>query len=236
MNRIQTFSQKALLKLGYHVTLAKNTLEYQRAEILTSLGISVVLDVGANLGQYARKIRTNGYSGKIISFEPMAAIYQKLLEVTKDDLNHICKQIALGDCEQTVFMNVLQQHASSSMLELNPSIITQAELLNPVAREKVLVTKLDSVISEIAHPTDKIYLKIDTQGYEDRVIDGAINSFEQINAIELELSLVELYKGQSTLPQIWMTLERLGYYPAWIERGYLNPVTEIGRASCRERV
>jgi FkbM family methyltransferase len=225
MNKTRIFTQKALQKLGYHVTSVKNTLDYKRAEILTSLGITIVFDVGANLGQFAHIVRTSGYSGNIVSFEPMASIYQQLSESVEDDPNHICKQLALGDSEQTASINVMQQHASSSLLEPNPRIVTQAELARPMAWEEVLVTRLDTIISDVSHSKDRIYLKIDTQGYEDRVLKGATNSFRQIYAIEIELSLAEVYKGQSTLPSIWITLEQLGYSPIWIERGYLDPVT-----------
>jgi hypothetical protein len=68
--------------------------------------------------------------------------------------------------------------------------------------------------------SDRFYMKIDTQGFEKEVLSGAAETLSRTDAVEIELSLVELYEGQALLPEIWLMLAESGFRPAWLERGY----------------
>src|SRR4249919_3716648 len=68
----------------------------RRAEILESLKIDLVLDVGAHIGGYGLELRSNGYSGRIVSFEPLSETYKELASVAKRDPAWDCHQVALG--------------------------------------------------------------------------------------------------------------------------------------------
>src|SRR5882724_10524533 len=68
-----------------------------KAALLRAFGISCVLDVGANSGQFGRKLRLAGYSGRIVSFEPVSGPYRQLTEVAKRDDEWCTAQMALGD-------------------------------------------------------------------------------------------------------------------------------------------
>jgi hypothetical protein len=87
----------------------------------------------------------------------------------------------------------------------------------------VLVRTLDGLNGDVLRPGDVAYLKIDTQGSEPDVIAGASDILSSVVAIEIELSLAPLYKGQELLPSVWNLLCRAGYEPYWIERGYRDP-------------
>ncbi|MFZ0745431.1 MAG: FkbM family methyltransferase, partial [Terracidiphilus sp.] len=85
---------------------------------------------------------------------------------------------------------------------------------------KVPIRQLDKVLPELTSIQDRFYLKIDTQGFEREVLAGASETLPRTDAVEIELSLVELYEKQALLPEIWETLARSGLRPAWLERGY----------------
>lgn len=225
MSSLLGFAQSVARKCGVNITLAANTLEHKRAEILKSYEISVVLDVGANLGQFAREVRQTGYRGRIVSFEPVSKTFEALVEIASEDPHHDCMKLALGDEDRTMTIHVSEGHASSSILQSVPSLVAAAPSARQVASEEIAVARLDTIRTRAIQEADRVYLKIDTQGYEDRVIRGASNSLSQVFAIEVEFSLVELYKEQALLPHIWEMLLNLDFHPIWIERCFSDPVT-----------
>src|SRR6185312_8827200 len=95
------------------------TLQYRRARDLKELGTTVVLDVGANAGQFAHEIREMGYTGRIVSFEPLGAAFGSLQKHARTDENHVCMQVALGDRDGITQINVSENLFSSSLLEVN---------------------------------------------------------------------------------------------------------------------
>ena len=92
-----------------------------------------------------------------------------------------------------------------------------------IGTEAVKVVRLDTIRDEILRDDDRVYLKIDTQGYEKEVLLGATNTLLKASAIEVELSLVPLYKNQPLLPELWDLLNGLGFQLVWVERGFVDP-------------
>jgi hypothetical protein len=88
---------------------------------------------------------------------------------------------------------------------------------------EVKIQRLDSVIKDLGVAEQRLYMKIDTQGYEREVLHGARETLMQIDAVEVELSLVEMYEGQGLLPEVWGMLTGAGFRPAWLERGFRDP-------------
>ena len=60
------------------------------------LDINLIFDVGANEGQFAKKIIENGYKGKIISFEPLNDPYEKLVLKSSKFENWKVGKLSLG--------------------------------------------------------------------------------------------------------------------------------------------
>ena len=83
--------------------------------------------------------------------------------------------------------------------------------------------RLDS-IPEFGRASD-IYLKIDVQGFELRVLRGSVETLPRVIAIESEVSFAPIYEGQALAPQVLVELQRLGFEPIWIERGFVDPMT-----------
>ena len=206
-------------KGGFCVTRAANTLKAKRLEVLSGLGIEVVLEVGANTGLWARELRTSGYLGKIVSFEPSPEAFAQLQALARCEQNHACVQAGLGsrdgDAELLTTKATVNSSFRNPVRRRNPSNGIEVE-----GRVTVPIRRLDSILPALTSESDRFYMKIDTQGFEKEVLSGATETLLRTDAVEVELSLVELYEGQALLPEVWQLLVSAGLRPAWLERGY----------------
>lgn len=183
--------------------------------------IDLILDVGANIGQFSRGIRENGYKGKIISYEPLSAAYDSLLENSKNDsLWTIYDKCAIGSYKGFVDINISANSVSSSILSIMKLHVESAPTSAYIATERVRIETLDSVALEAAQEFKNIFIKIDTQGFEWEVLDGAQKIMRLARAIQLEVSLEPLYEGTKLWKDIVARLENEGFsvfalYPAF---------------------
>jgi FkbM family methyltransferase len=190
----------------------ENSHDLRRQQLFELLNIDLVLDVGANSGQYGKQLRKGGYKGKILSFEPITSVYNDLKNKADTDGNWDCIKTALGNSTKDIAINISKNLASSSILEMESKHLDDAPESVYISKEIVRQTTLDNIVlSQEIYKKSNIYLKIDTQGYEMQVLTGAEQSFEYIKAIEVELSLVPLYHGQALLPEISDLLYSRGY-------------------------
>lgn len=167
----------------------------RRKSLLSYHEINKVFDIGANVGQYSLDIRALGYIGEIISFEPIKEVFRTLEEKAKKDSKWDCENFALGDFDGETEINIAGNHAaSSSILEMLPSHEESAPQSKYIGTEKIVVKQLDSVLQNYCKKGDNIYMKIDAQGYEKNILDGALVSLDQIRVLQIELSLIPLYK------------------------------------------
>jgi len=161
--------------------------------------INKVFDIGANTGQYAMDLRNQGYQGKIISFEPLPNAYIQLVKNSRDDsLWKIHPRIALGSTNGFKKIFESQNSYSSSILKVLDKHLEGDKSAKIIDEHKVKIRKLDSIFINYFKKKDKILVKIDCQGYEDKVLKGFNNNINKCFAIQIELSLVKLYKNQRT--------------------------------------
>lgn len=188
-----------------------NFVSLRRKKFLLSKQIDLVLDVGANKGIYAQKIRESNFTGRIISFEPLPAPFNELKnKVSKDDL-WSCENFALGNFDGETSMNVSGHETSSSLLSMTQTHVNAMPSSATVGKERVQVTRLDSVYTKFFNPDDRIYLKIDVQGYEREVLKGAKKTLKQVHVVEIELSMVPMYEGAPVMTEMFTLLEGMGY-------------------------
>jgi FkbM family methyltransferase len=203
-----------LRRVGFEIRrwTVENSPDAQVARIVAHLGIDLVLDVGANEGQYAEMLRANGYQGRIVSFEPLSMPHAKLLERTRHDAGWVVAPCAaLGDTAGEVVIHVAGNSLSSSLLEMLPTHEQAAPGSAFVANETVPLVRLDGVAAAYLDGARSVLLKMDTQGYEDRVLAGASEILAGIRAIQVELSMVPLYAGQLLFDDMRARLGVLGY-------------------------
>jgi FkbM family methyltransferase len=167
----------------------------RRTQILLSQSIDVVLDVGAHDGSYGKEIRVSGFGGRIISFEPLREAFTVLEKRCRQDASWECVNKALGDSDGESIINISGRKTSSSLLEMSDRHMQAEPGSSCICREKINISKLDSLLCDFSLHDKRMYLKIDVQGYERKVLDGATLALEYIKAVELELSMVKLYEG-----------------------------------------
>jgi len=214
--------RKILWKMGYDFSrlgLASYPLE-RRRRLLESYAIDVVLDIGANTGEFAQKMREIGFSGKIISFEPLSSAFKILRQNADQDSNWEVINCAIGEANFTKEINIAGNSTSSSLLEMLPTHLKSAPESRYVAKEVVEIKTLDSMINELCSKEDNIYLKIDTQGYTNKVIEGGKDSLLRIGTIQLEMSLIQLYEGEPLFAEMHAFLSQRNYCLVSIEAGF----------------
>ena len=212
-------------KAGLRIGRVSNTLSYRRSHVLKDLRVNVVLDVGANQGQYSRELRRSGYSGRVVSFEPLSAPFLELQRYVAGSSNHKCSQMALGNSDGTASIYVSENTFSSSLLPIRGESVKACPSSVCVGVETIQLRRLDSVRSDILQPSDRVHLKLDTQGTEADVLLGARETLDQVVTIELEMSLAPLYENQLLMPQMFEMLRELGFRCVWIERAFTDPVS-----------
>ena len=189
-----------------------STPEAQMVASLRKFDIDLVLDVGANTGQFASDLRHCGYAGRIVSFEPLSQAHSELLRNSAGDpMWEAFPRCALGDQEGEIEINIAGNSESSSilpMLELHRSTAPEAIYQG---KEIVPIKTLDAVAGQYLKDARAPFLKIDTQGFEWQVLDGARDILPHIKGISVELSLVPLYEGQHLWREGIDRLEAAGF-------------------------
>jgi FkbM family methyltransferase len=182
-----------------------------RQRLLESASINTVLDVGANSGQYGERLRHCGYQGKIVSFEPLSSAFAQLQKRAAGDTLWHTERCALGDREEISSINISGACASSSLLDMLPRHTEIAPHTGYVGREQVDVHRLDSLFDRHFVQGDRVFLKIDTQGFTSRVLAGAERSLDRVQGLEVELSVVALYAGEPLIHEILSLLYHKGF-------------------------
>jgi FkbM family methyltransferase len=173
--------------------------------------IDFVFDIGANIGQFGTELRRSGYQGKIISFEPLSSAFQCLQTKAQNDPFWQTYNKAIGSYDGKAIINISKSSDNSSMLNPLPIFINNYSEAKTISKEEVCLTKFDSVFNGFYCEGSKIFLKVDTQGYEKEVILGGINSLKYLYGIQLELPTFPIYEGQSSLPEMVNLLDNNGF-------------------------
>lgn len=226
MSKLKIFN-KLLQKVGFEVYKYSPRVNhaFRRAKLIRHLGIEVVLDVGANIGAYGLEIREYGFDGRIISFEPIKIAYEKLRQKAIIDTNWDVYNIALGMDNTKSVINISENIFSSSFLKIEQKHLDAAISSRYVRNEECEMRTLKSVFEDLDLTGEKIFLKIDTQGFEDQVLKGADNVLQKIAAIQLELSIQPLYKEQSLFHELYTFLRAKGFYLHDVSPGFMNEAT-----------
>ena len=189
--------------------------------LLTHHQIDLVLDVGANAGQYATALRHAGYAGQILSFEPVRDAWEQCTaNASGDPLWSVAPQMALGAKEGRAEVHVAKNSVSSSILPMRDAHRAAAADSLYVGTESVDLRRLDGVARDAIERARRPFLKIDTQGYEREVLEGATDVLDRIRGVQLEISLAPLYEGSPTLAEILALMEHWGFVPEALLPGF----------------
>lgn len=192
-----------------------------RMRLLRSLSPDVVVDVGANTGQFASELRLAGYGGSIVSFEPVSDAYRQLSVAARADPSWTTVQAALGDKAEQVIVNVSANSLSSSILGMKDAHLLAAPGSSYVRQEQIMSRRLDEI--EILDSYHRIFCKIDTQGFEQRVLEGIGKLWPRVVAIQIETSHVQLYQDSWVHKDVISFFENMEWVPIFVDRGFTDP-------------
>jgi len=219
------------LKRAFNNSCGLEILKYptpeldRRIKLLKNYNIDVILDVGANIGQYGSELRNIGYEGKIISFEPTSEAFAILKKTASKDSLWEVHNMSLGERDGESTINISKNSVSSSILNDLPQLTDSAPDATFIKKETIKIKKLDSVFEDLNINGKNIYLKIDTQGYEKMVLDGATESLKNVLGIQIEMALIPSYEGSLTFEEMSDKLKNLGFKLTTIESGHYNKKT-----------
>lgn len=200
------------LKIDVVRTANTATLTYHLEDMLRAYRIDTIIDVGASVGQFAMAMRDLGFKGDIHSFEPIKQTYARLASAAASDDRWTTHNMALGSKPGTLLMNVAEGSVFSSALAPNSFGSARFEGMKVQRQEEVEVSTLDYFIE---HHLDggnrRIFLKMDTQGFDLEVFAGAAASLERICCVLSELSLIPIYEGMTDYLRALSTYREKGF-------------------------
>lgn len=177
---------------------------------LKAFRFATVLDIGANVGDFAYTIRPLLPDAQLYSFEPLPDCFQKMLQHLRGAAKFQAFNVGLGD--QTGELDFQRSSHSPSSSFLNMAAAHKSAFPTTAGSQtlKVRVERLDDFAAKliIAEP---LLIKIDVQGYEAHVLRGGENTVRRASALIVETSFETLYESQPLFSGIYDTLTRWGF-------------------------
>lgn len=188
------------------------------------LRIDLVLDVGANAGQYADRVRRWGYAGRLISVEPQAAAFADLKRNMREDAHWRGLNVALGATRGRLPMQISANSVSSSFYSATEAHAQAGRGVTEVGTETVDVLPLDGIADDWLQTAQRIWMKLDVQGFEAEVLSGATQVLNRCVAVECELSLSPMYKGGADYVAVIQQLASIGLRLCFMQPALQDPV------------
>jgi FkbM family methyltransferase len=212
---------KTIVKATFS-SIGLDIIRRQNSPNMTLLGLrhlpfKTIVDVGANVGQFARKITSFFPEAKLYCFEPLPEPFEALCSWADTQMGRVIPlRFALGDKNGKTEFFFHEDHTPSSSF-LNTTQLN--EKIYPFTKKKkrifVTQTTLDDVFVNLGFELfNDLLIKIDVQGFEDRVIAGGSKIFSRASACILEVTIDSLYESQAKFKDLVVMLDNLGYHYA----------------------
>ena len=225
MKSIKKIIKTFLLRAGYQVLPVDQTYEHSKNCLIARNGIDMVLDVGANVGQFATRLRLNGYHGKIVSFEPDTQAFEKFQKNFEMDSNIFAHQTAFSDHNGELEFLVAADSACSGFNTPTSEMTKLLPDAKVIDKRVLKVQRLDDYALSNSIQGTNIFLKIDVQGHEQKVLDGATGILARCSLIELEIPVLNSYEGSATISETLKIMSERGYELVSVGLGYFSPTS-----------
>jgi len=189
--------------------------------------VDTIFDIGANAGVSGQYFRNLGFTGKIVSFEPVDLYYRRLEQTAAPDPLWHCEKLAIGDQNGEQDINVSGgSGGASSFLPTVGHIEENEPELAVIGKERVKVETLQSVMNRHYPDGDRLFLKIDAQGYERKILESAAAELDRVVGMRIEVSLVQSYEGEPLIYEMLPFIYSLGFKLCGIEEAWSNRSTQ----------
>jgi FkbM family methyltransferase len=223
---MKSIFKQLLRSIGYdiHRYNPSSSVGYQLEQTLRNFKIDLVFDIGSNVGQFAKNLREVGYNDRIVSFEPLIDAHHALSKVARGSKGwDVHERCAIGDVNGTIQINVSTNSVSSSVLPMLKEHSDAAPESVFTRSEEAPIYTLDSVSDRYMTSRNSTLIKIDTQGFEWQVLDGASETLKCARGVMIELSLVPLYSRQRLWRDIIARLEKQGFVLWSLNPAFVDP-------------
>lgn len=166
---------------------------------LVGTPVDLIVDVGANTGQFAREMRGKFPRAHIASFEPLPEPYAELAAWAARDGNASAVNIGLGEQEAVLpFHRHIGHSASSSLLPTRAEGVARFPQMGRSEVTEIAVRRLDDALDELGLKAGpNTLLKLDVQGYESQVMRGAEQTLAAVGALIAEVNVGPMFEGQA---------------------------------------
>lgn len=202
--------KKLLRSRGYDIVSYDTPFHrMRRKKLLSSLGITLVIDIGANVGQYGETLRNLGYKGRIASFEPQYLAFHELSRRAYCDHDWLTVKAAVGKEGGEADIFITENSVSSSLRE--PTEVNTIKPEHQVKEvDRVPVIQAEKAIRSF-YRGDRLWLKIDAEGSERDIVDGSGDALRLATVVQMELSSVERYRGETLIPAMMAVMAEKGF-------------------------
>jgi FkbM family methyltransferase len=185
--------------------------------------INSVIDVGANSGQFAREVRSVLPSAYLYSFEPLTEEYARLVHnMNKNDERFRAFNVALGESNGKRVMFRDNFTPSSSLLR--PTEVQKRTFphTGTVRETTITIRTLDEIVAENSLCLEpQLFIKLDVQGYEQRVIEGGLHTLNKARLLMIEENYHHFYEGQPSFEELFALLLQIGFkYKGSVNQSY----------------
>jgi len=202
---MKKFVRKIINLLGYEI-------KKKRKNFFLKNKIDLIIDVGAHRGEFAFNILNENFQGKIISFEPQSQIYKALLKNSIKFNNwHVHERCGIGKTNKNLILNIMNETTCSSFFVPTKNLLSIDPNAKIIKKEKTKIFSLNNLFSKNYKIKKKTFLKIDTQGYDRFVIDGASKILKKILYVQMELAIEPLYKNETKYERMIQYMEKRGF-------------------------
>ena len=185
---------------------------------LSAFAVDCVFDVGANRGQYASMLRKDaGFSGTILSFEPNPDIFAELSRRAAADRKWHVFNLALSDFDGPASFNIMAADQFSSLKKPSDEQDAIFADRNRVTRTvEMQCRRIDGLLPELQakHGFSRPFLKMDTQGHDLSVCEGAGNAIAAMDGVQTELGVRPIYDSGTGYQAMISWLGERGFMPS----------------------
>tara|TARA_B100000579_G_C22820340_1_gene850253 strand:- start:56 stop:796 length:741 start_codon:yes stop_codon:yes gene_type:complete len=190
---IKLFANNTTRRGLYYNIAASIELE----DLIKDLELNIVIDIGSNKGQFVLILNKYFENLKILSFEPINELLEKQKKFFKNTKNNIkFFNTGVGALNSKIDLNITRGKDSSSILEIE-NINNLGRNFDIIEKREINVITLENALNKI-DLNGSILLKLDVQGYELKVLEGAEKLLPKIKYIITEVAENKIYKNQVT--------------------------------------
>lgn len=219
--------KQSVVHLGYHIDPA-GFAEFahlyclapcmeQSLALLARRGFSprTIFDVGANRGSWAREARSIWPRASLVLFEPNETLQQSLNSVAQELSARVVPELIGATSGEVVnFNRMTDEHSTGS------SVLSERSSVPRIVEKRSLKT-LDDYQEALEEPA---LLKMDVQGYELEVLRGAEQCLQLVEAVLMEVALIETIEGAPLLREILNFMEDRGFVAHDIAEMHRRPL------------